>query len=116
MTSLGLKYYISAEDIDGNIYAMPNSVTVTISDKIGPSKPTGLSAIALDKSLFIRCSSVPDIDAIGYRMFYGQSAGYLDKSIDVGPFTSFGIKGLENGKTYYIAVLAYDAAGNQGQI
>jgi hypothetical protein len=116
VTSLGLKYYISAEDIDGNIYAMPNSVTVTISDKIGPSKPTGLSAIALDKSLFIRWSSVPDIDAIGYRMFYGQSAGYLDKSIDVGPFTSFGIKGLENGKTYYIAVLAYDAAGNQGQI
>jgi hypothetical protein len=49
----------------------------------------------------------------GYKVFYGLASGNYTSVIDAGGQTSLTIPGLAPGATYYLAVLAYDAAGDQ---
>ncbi|MGD9834168.1 MAG: fibronectin type III domain-containing protein [Piscinibacter sp.] len=56
-------------------------------------------------------------DTVGYRVYYGTSSGsYVQargSGVDAGASTSFTASGLVSGRTYYFAVTAYDAAGNE---
>ena len=45
----------------------------------------------------------------GYQLYYGQASGNYTASVDVGKQTSYTLTGLEEGKTYYFAVKAYDS-------
>jgi len=47
----------------------------------------------------------------GYRVYYGTESGNYENFIDVGHRTECKISGLEEGKTYFFAAKAYDAAG-----
>jgi hypothetical protein len=49
--------------------------------------------------------------AAGYRVYYGQSAGQYSQSVDVGNVVEADIGGLDDCTTYYLAVKAYNAAG-----
>jgi fibronectin type 3 domain-containing protein len=57
--------------------------------------------------------SSPLQDLAGYKLYYGESSGNYTTSIDVGKPTTYTLQGLEVGHTYYIAVSAYDTAGNE---
>jgi hypothetical protein len=57
--------------------------------------------------------SSPLQDLAGYKLYYGESSGNYTTSIDVGTPTTFTLQGLKVGHTYYIAVSAYDTAGNE---
>ncbi len=49
--------------------------------------------------------------ASGYRVYYGTSSGDYTRSVSVGNSTTGRLTGLENCKRYYMAVKAYNSAG-----
>ncbi|UCH46147.1 MAG: fibronectin type III domain-containing protein [Nitrospiraceae bacterium] len=54
-------------------------------------------------------------DLAGYKIYYGtESNVYLD-SLNVGNVTSYRVKNLVSGNTYYFTVTAYDRSGNESQ-
>ncbi|HEY5593629.1 MAG TPA: fibronectin type III domain-containing protein, partial [Nitrospiria bacterium] len=55
-------------------------------------------------------NSEPDL--AGYKVYYGTAPGSYGTPIDVGNQTAYTVMGLGYG-TYYFAVKAYDATGNQ---
>jgi hypothetical protein len=52
-------------------------------------------------------------DVAGYKVYYGTATHNYQNMLDVGPFTSAVIDGLNVGATYYFAVTAYDTSGNE---
>ncbi len=54
-----------------------------------------------------------DNDLAGYRVYYGTGTRNYQHYIDVGALTNAAIDGLSEGVTYYFAVTAYDASGNE---
>ena len=53
----------------------------------------------------------PGPDIAGYVINYGIQSGNYEYEIDVGNVTEFGLESLNDGITYYIAVRAYNWAG-----
>jgi hypothetical protein len=51
----------------------------------------------------------------GYKIYYGAASGNYTASVDVKNVTSISLStlDLQSGQTYYFAVTAYDAAGNE---
>ena len=52
----------------------------------------------------------------GYRVYYGTTSKTYQQVKGTGLIangTSLSVSGLTSGKTYYFAVTAYDAAGNE---
>jgi len=49
----------------------------------------------------------------GYDLCYGTTSTNLPNTINVGNVTSYTMTGLSAGTTYYFAVVAYDASGDQ---
>ena len=60
----------------------------------------------------------PPSDGIttGYVLFYGTASQSYSEQVDVGNTTSYTLGGLSNGTTYYLAVRAYDAAGDMSDL
>ncbi len=54
-------------------------------------------------------------DLAGYKVFFGTSSRNYLGSIDVGKVTAYTLKGLTEGKIYYIAVTAYDIYYNESE-
>lgn len=54
-----------------------------------------------------------EADLAGYAVYYGTQPGTYGTSIDVGDTTTYRLDGLLEGVTYYVAVTAYDVAGNE---
>ncbi len=52
-------------------------------------------------------------DLSGYRIFYGNAPGSYQCALDVGNTNNVTIGGFLEGQVYYIAVTAYDYAGNE---
>jgi hypothetical protein len=55
----------------------------------------------------------PEPSVAGYRLYLGTTPGYYTSSVDVASSTHATISSLIEGVTYYMAVTAYDASGNQ---
>jgi hypothetical protein len=55
---------------------------------------------------------MPLADLAGYYVYYGSSSQSYAERIDVGKVTTYTIHNLSPG-TYYFAVAAYDASGNE---
>ncbi|MBW2581115.1 MAG: fibronectin type III domain-containing protein, partial [Deltaproteobacteria bacterium] len=49
----------------------------------------------------------------GYKVYCGTASRDYDVTVDVGSQTSYTLSNLEEGKTYYFAVTAYDTSGNE---
>jgi hypothetical protein len=49
----------------------------------------------------------------GYKLYYGQSSRTYDFVKTIGDQTTYAISGLEQGRTYFVTVTAYDASGNE---
>ena len=52
-------------------------------------------------------------DLAGYRVYYGTSSGEYINFVDAKSVTSYRLDDLLDGVTYYIALTAYDRAGNE---
>ena len=52
-------------------------------------------------------------DLSGYNIYIGEAAGVYTGTVDVGSATEFTWNRLQDGKTYYFAVTAYDFSGNE---
>ncbi|MBN2808139.1 MAG: VCBS repeat-containing protein [Deltaproteobacteria bacterium] len=55
----------------------------------------------------------PQNEITGYLLFYGNASGKYLSPVDVGLATSYSLPALSEKKTWYFAVKAYDAQGNQ---
>jgi hypothetical protein len=64
-------------------------------------------ALALDVTLVWDPSQE---DIVGYRLYYGRESRNYSTVIDVGEDTNHRITGLEDDRTYYFAVTAYDSS------
>jgi len=51
--------------------------------------------------------------AVGYILYYGEASGSYSTSVDVGNTTQAILSGLDEGKTYYFAAIAYNANGKE---
>lgn len=54
-----------------------------------------------------------DPDLAGYRVYWGQTPGTYDQSVDVGLVTQYTLDGLTDCQTWYVAVKAVDDAGQE---
>ncbi len=52
-------------------------------------------------------------DLAGYTLYYGRTSGRYTSSLKVGNQTTYTLTGLPPGHTYYVALKAYDASGNE---
>lgn len=58
-------------------------------------------------------NSNTEADLAGYIVYYGTSPGDYTEALDVGNLTAYDFADLPEGKTYYIALTAYDRSGNE---
>jgi hypothetical protein len=75
-----------------------------------------LSACTLAKavsSASLQWDSNPDPSVVGYNIYYGGASRSYTNVMSVGNSTHASVPGLVEGKTYYFAVTAYDAFGDE---
>ena len=51
----------------------------------------------------------------GYKVYYGTQSGTYTSTVNAGNVTTVAIDNLETGKTYYIAMSAYDTSANESE-
>jgi hypothetical protein len=54
-------------------------------------------------------------DVAGYKLYVGNAPGFYGLPITVGNVTSYIVSNLTPGNSYYFAVSAYDANGNESE-
>src|SRR5262245_14401184 len=69
--------------------------------------------LAFAGTISLQWDPVADADLSGYRVYYGTASGAYTGSIDVGNVTSTTVTGLSDCTTWFLAVKAYDLAGNE---
>ena len=88
-------------------------------DVAPPSAPRGLTSVTGDNEVYLSWFANPERDVSGYRVYEGPCASgsdcpYLRVGVTGG--TEFVVRGLENGRTRYFAVAAYDRSGNESPL
>jgi len=74
---------------------------------------TCLTPVALAGSISLRWDPVPD--ARGYRIHYGTGAGQYSETVEVGNITQATLHGLTDCTRYFVAVKAYNWAGESAE-
>ncbi len=72
-----------------------------------------LSFMTSPDTVTVSWSANTESDLAGYRIYYGAFSGKYDNEIDVGNVTSFVIRDIEDGTTYFFALTAYDDSSNE---
>ncbi len=86
-----------------------------------PSDVENLKAVAGDSMINLTWNVATDNDVVeGYKVYFGtepvvEPGQEYETSVDTGNKISYDLEGLENGTTYYMAVTAYDPAGNESE-
>ena len=68
-------------------------------------------AAAASVTLAWDASAAPEL--AGYELYYGYASRSYRHSVNVGQATTAALSGLDEAKVYYLAVVAYDAHGNE---
>ncbi len=104
----------------GALLTFPTAFAAIIPpDSESPSYVTGIKGTALNQAAKIEWdAAVDNVKVTGYQVWYGltsiKAAGSeYEHTVDAGDVLSYTITDLENDKTYYFSVVAYDAAGNE---
>ncbi len=69
--------------------------------------------VALSTSLQISWNPNTESDLSGYKIYYGNESGAYTSYVNVRNNTSVVVDGFFEGRTYYLAVTAYDYSGNE---
>ena len=115
----GFVYFftISAYDTAGNrsTYSSEFSVFIPVVDVVPPAAPVITSYNVQDSrvNLFWQGGTEPDLS--GYMLYYGKGASNYTSVINVGMSTTYQTQVLDEGDTYYFAVIAYDTVDNRSQ-
>ncbi|MDR0785053.1 MAG: hypothetical protein LBE74_04115 [Treponema sp.] len=110
---IAVQFYPSG---DGEASPYLDEISIVYKPNEPPLPPTMVTAIAKDGAVILSWKNSPDIDTLGYFVYYGEHIGeYFGEDalqgaspIDVGNKTGVRIDGLKNGTLYYFAVSAYD--------
>ncbi|MDR4497252.1 MAG: fibronectin type III domain-containing protein, partial [Candidatus Scalindua sp.] len=91
-----------------------HTVTVTVSDgSMTDSQDITITVNEGTVQVTLKWDPNTEEDLAGYKIYYSNSAGIYDSSVDVGNQTSYTVSGLVSNKTYYFAATAYDSSGNE---
>jgi hypothetical protein len=79
----------------------------------------GSGSLTVEKTINLSWNALPATknaltNPVGYKVHLGLFSKVYTITQDVGAHTSANIAGLETGKTYFIVVTAYNAAGKDG--
>ncbi|MDR1466137.1 MAG: hypothetical protein LBI40_00735 [Treponema sp.] len=110
---IAVQFYPSG---DGEASPYLDELNIAYKPDDPPLPPTMVTAIAKDGAVVLAWKNSPDIDTLGYFVYYGAHTGeYFGEDalqgvspIDVGNKAGVRIDGLKNGTLYYFAVSAYD--------
>ena len=111
---LAVDFYPSA---DGLCSPYLEDIRINYMPDEPPMPPSALTAVAGDRGVTLRWKNSPDMDVIGYLVYYGtvkddffgEDAIMGVSPIDAGKQTSLYIEGLKNGVLYYFRVAAYNS-------
>jgi len=91
-------------------------------DTTPPADVEKVKAVAGESQVTLTWNAATDnVGVKGYKIYYGTKPVVKDGDtydlgpIDAGDVLTTTVKGLNNGTTYYFAVTAYDAAGNESE-
>jgi hypothetical protein len=72
-----------------------------------------LPSLAVAAALDVTWLANTETDLAGYRVYWGTAPGVYGTPATLGKVTAHQLTGLLAGKTYYIALTAYDTSGNE---
>ncbi len=91
-------------------------------DAVPPADVENVKAMAGDGAITLSWDTATDnVGVTGYKIYYGTTSvsedegSYTEGPLDVGNVISHEISGLDNDVSYYFAVTAYDAEGNESE-
>lgn len=96
---------VTAYDVAGNESGFSQEAFIETPD-IVPATPGAPTVTVGTKSLVLNWASISG--AVGYKVYVGTVSKAYGTPIDVGNVTSYTISNLEDSKTYYTAITAYD--------
>ncbi len=70
-------------------------------------------ALGCAASILVNWSANTESDLAGYIIYTGTQSGVYSTAVDVGKVTSYQFANVGTGKTYYLALTAYDTSGNE---
>src|SRR5690606_9904612 len=77
------------------------------------SRPMNLKANTGEGYVHLKWDKSTDTKMSGYYLYYGKTSGLYTRRKAEGQVDSYVLEGLSNGETYYFAVTAHDAAGQE---
>ena len=111
MTGHGVRYFIRALDISGNItQTTPSDIAIT--DLAGPDIPGGVNVVFDNDQFNIFWQTADDFDTAGYILFRGEDPGNMVDEGDLG-LTNFEILNL-SWDDHFIGIAAFDDFNNLG--
>jgi len=114
-----VRYYfsITAADTSGNESEKADALVVdTLVDTFSPYKPAGISGALSSSdsiSVTIQDGNSQMADFSGTLLYYGNTAGNLSESVDLGKNSSFELDNLPVDSVWYFSAAAYDFSGNK---
>ncbi|HQO81134.1 MAG TPA: PKD domain-containing protein, partial [Deltaproteobacteria bacterium] len=71
------------------------------------------SSLAFAASISVSWNANTEADLAGYKVYFGNQSRAYSAGIDVGKTTNYRLDNAQSGRTYYVAVTAYDTSGNE---
>ena len=85
-------------------------------DTTSPTPPTGLIATPGDGAIGLSWTANPEPDVAGYVVLFGEAPGEYFAIFEVQGQTFIQVSGANNDVTLYVAVAAFDSAGNVSEL
>jgi len=101
------------------IFCMSLALSLVSCSGGGSNEPTGSApAATATASALFEWDPNTETDLAGYKIYKGTSSGHYGLPIATlaASSTSYEATGLQNGRTYFFVVTAFDTSGNEGPI
>ncbi|MEO0107575.1 MAG: fibronectin type III domain-containing protein, partial [candidate division WOR-3 bacterium] len=92
-----------------NVAMITTGTTALLAVTPGPPSASQFRDVGLGGRLLASWAPNPEPDLAGYRLIWGRESSTYVETLDVGHACCYELAGLEDGVTYYAAVLAYDS-------
>jgi hypothetical protein len=92
------------------------TIAVSAEDLTPPNAPTGLSYTPVGAAIYLTWAANSETDLAGYKVYFGNEFNQFTRSVDVKDVNNYNLMNLTSDIPYYIAVTAYDTAGNESPL